>query len=66
MAHANEAETGTRKTENGEARGKEEPERWRDEVNPEEWNPVAEEGQQLTKAVPDGRGTPVDPDSLWL
>ncbi len=31
-----------------------EPEGWRDEAKSEEWNPIVEAGQRLTKVEPEG------------
>ncbi len=38
-----------------------EPEGWSDEAKPEERSPEVADGRRLTKAVPEGRGSPVEP-----
>ncbi len=37
-----------------------EPEGRNDEAKPEEWSPEAADGRRLTKAEPEGRGSPVE------
>ncbi len=57
------AEAGILKTatEPARLRMKAEPEGRSDEAKPEEWSLDAADGQRLTKAESEGRGSPVEP-----